>query len=138
MEIREFNFNDVSGGSTGLITAAQHIDVSWAREITLAVRWHDGTIGSGQTLSVLAVPDGFTTDDPMANFLDPTRPCATISIDNSAGPDNAAPYYVTYKAGSASTDAAPGAMVSIVVAGTQAQSPTDLDPRLSVDLLLQD
>ena len=136
VELREFNFTEGADAGTPMIVAAQHIDVSWAREITMAVRWHDGAIGTGAKIDVGAIPDGFTMDDPTKNFVDITAPAGVVTFDNQGG-GLAAPAYGTVVLGAGSTEA-PGAMVAVYVFCTQATPAVTVDPRFSVDLVMRD
>jgi len=127
---RVFNFSTVAASSSQTIVVAQRIDLSNYRYATLEVRHHEGTIASTAKVDISVTCDGFTPDDPAKNFVFAGNPLALITLSGGT----VAPRYYT-----AGLDADRiGALVSILVVGSQGSPQVANTPTLSIDLVLKD
>lgn len=127
---RVFDFSKVAASSSQTIVAAQRIDLSIYRYATLAVRHHEGTIASPAKVDVLISCDGFTPDDPAKNFVFTGNPLALITLSGGS----VAPRYYTEGLDADRI----GALVSVLVVGSQSSTQVENIPTLSIDLVLKD
>lgn len=108
-----YDWTTVQGSSEHGTRAAQHIDVSQARYVTMAVRLHEGTFPANATLKVQAYADGYTSEDPTKVFG--TGPVGEVEITSQ----NTAPFYKTVELDAGLM----GAMLTIVVLAEQPGTP---------------
>jgi len=73
-----------AGTPTLTIVLACNIDVSQCRDLSLAVRFHDGTLNSNG-LTVNIYKEGPTPQDPATDFIYTTTPLGTSAFTPSAG-----------------------------------------------------
>jgi len=125
-----YEFNSLGAGGQTTVALAQRIDVSQYTDLTLMVRAHSVNIPSGSgTLTVRAVADGHTDEDPAQFFIEGTS-LGDVAIDaNTSQPEYNT---VALSAGS-------GAMIAVLlIAAQDASQPVDLEATISVDLSMKD
>lgn len=129
-----YQFNSLGAAGETWISLAQHVDVSQYRDLTLMVRLHSINIAenSGGTLTVRALPDGHTQEDPAQFFLDTSSSTGLGEAQfnsNDIAPD--------FDAVALSSGA--GALVTVVLIAKQDPSQVlDLEATISVDLSMKD
>jgi len=63
-----YNFDKLQTSQTTTFAICQHIDVSVFQEVSFAIRFYGGTLGTGASIAFAVVADGYTLDDPTAFF----------------------------------------------------------------------
>ena len=129
---REFDFSQVRGGRCVEVMLIKAVDASQWTSGTLEVRVHDRSIsGPGAAICVLAYTTAPTAEDPAVDFVDTSRPVASVAIDDSD--ERSPPALAT-----ATLTPGFGGMLAIVVRGQQAPIPVDtLSAELSASLTLK-
>ncbi len=122
---RTFTFSNLGNTLTQDVPLTRAVDVTDARDITLAVRVHSRTV-SGGSIQVIARAISLTSEEPDVDFLSAGSDLATITL-NTAAP--------TLHLASLSTPF--GQMVRVLVVGTGGTSVT-ITATISVDLIVRD
>ncbi len=102
--------------------------------VTLMVRAHSGTLGTGTSITVVAYPDGHTMEDPASEFQGGTSLGSCEFNDQTTTNGTLDGVYLTDEL----TAGSMGQMINVVLRATQASpAVSSLDARISVDLSLK-
>ncbi len=131
IDMTSYDFSQIAASSTGEINVAEHIDVSQWKSATLMIRVHSATVAEqSATFKVEAFADGYTHEDPTLEYANPPS-VGSVTITQS---NVAEPYFVTKEL----TGGAIGAMLKVVLSGTQVTNQDTLSGVFSIDLALKD
>jgi hypothetical protein len=123
---RTFTFTNLGNTLTQDVPLMRAVDVTDAKDITLAVRVHSRTFSGGGSIQVIARAISLTSEEPDVDFLSAGSDLATITL-NTAAP--------TLHLASLSTPF--GQMVRVLVVGTGATAAT-ITATISIDLIVRD
>jgi hypothetical protein len=127
---RTFTFTDLGNNDVQEIVIAERIDCSQYTYVDLIARVHSATIGAvNAKIEVKIACDAWTPEDPTKEFKK-VLTAATVELNSTSVAS--IPVLLT---GSASSQL--GAMLKVIVAGTQPSSATTLTARISIDLVLK-
>lgn len=128
LPMQKFKFTQLQDGQSIEVLVARRIDASQYRSADLIVRVHNHTISADAQIKVMLGVDGYTSDDPTADFA---ALLASTTIDANAL--QSGNLFIVSKVDGL------GPLLAVVLEGKQATSnPVTIELTISMDLCLKD